>query len=254
MTAWEGLAVLLAGIGAGAINTIVGSGTLITFPVLLALGIPPVTANVSNTIGLVPGSLSGAIGYRQELRGQTRRLLRLGAASLIGGLLGAVLLVRLPGDAFEAVVPVLILVALVLVMIQPRVARVLAARRTAAGSAGGDGGPLLLVGVFLAGTYGGYFAAAQGVLLIALMGMLLDDTMQRVNAAKNVLQLIVNAVAATFFLFGASIDWTVVLLIAVGSVLGGLGGARLGRRLSPSVLRSIIIAVGLIAVTRQLIS
>lgn len=254
MTIWEALAVLLAGIGAGTINTIVGSGTLITFPVLLALGIPSVTANVSNTIGLVPGTLSGAIGYRRELQGQGSRLRKLGLASLLGGLLGAVLLVELPGKAFDTIVPVLIVVALVLVVIQPRVARAMAARRGENGRGGTEGGRVLWGGVLLAGIYGGYFGAAQGVLLIALMGMLLDDSMQRINGAKNVLALIVNGVAAVFFLFTSAINWTAVLLIAVGSVLGGQLGARVGRRLSPTVLRSVIVAVGLVAVTRQLIS
>ncbi|MGK4580433.1 sulfite exporter TauE/SafE family protein [Kitasatospora sp. HPMI-4] len=252
MTLWEGLLVLVAGLGAGTINTVVGSGTLITFPVLLALGLPPVTANVSNTLGLVPGALSGAIGYRRELTGQAPRLRRLGAAALLGGLLGAYLLVRLPGSAFKAIVPVLILLALVLVVVQPRVARAMAARRR--GEAAAEAGPLLLAGVFLTGVYGGYFGAAQGVLLIALMGMLLDDGMQRINAAKNVLALIVNGVAAVFFLLTSHIDWTVVLLIAAGSVLGGQLGARIGRRLAPPVLRGIIVAVGLVAVGRLLVT
>ncbi len=250
MTLWEGLAVLLAGVGAGTINAIVGSGTLITFPVLLALGLPPVTANVSNTLGLVPGSVSGVIGYRRELVGQGRRLRRLGTASLFGGLLGAVLLVKLPSKAFDTIVPVLILLALVLVVIQPRVARAVAARRPDGGDP--DGGPLLLAGVFLTGIYGGYFGAAQGVLLIALMGMLLQDDMQRINAVKNGLALIVNAVAAVFFLFTSVIDWTAVGLIAAGSVVGGQVGAKVGRRLPAPVLRTVIVVVGLIAVTRLL--
>ncbi|GAA5014175.1 sulfite exporter TauE/SafE family protein [Kitasatospora paranensis] len=253
MTVWEGLAVLLAGVAAGTINTIVGSGTLITFPVLLALGLPPVTANVSNTLGLVPGSISGAIGYRRELAGQRRRLLRLGTGSLIGGLLGAWLLVVLPGKAFGAIVPVLILLALVLVVLQPRVARAMAARRRATDGPAPEAGPLLFAGVLLAGVYGGYFGAAQGVLLLALMGMLLQDDMQRINATKNVLAVIVNGVAAVFFLFVADIDWTAVMLIAVGSVAGGQLGARLGRRLPPPVLRSAIVVVGLAAVTRLLL-
>ncbi|WP_329499076.1 sulfite exporter TauE/SafE family protein [Kitasatospora herbaricolor] len=252
MTVWEAVAVLVAGVGAGTINAIVGSGTLITFPVLLAVGLPPVTANVSNTLGLVPGSLSGVVGYRRELAGQGRRLRRLGTASLFGGLLGAFLLVKLPGRAFDAIVPVLILLALVLVVIQPRVARAVAARRPAGGDP--DGGPLLFAGVFLAGIYGGYFGAAQGVLLLAMMGMLLQDDLQRINGVKNGLALIVNTVAAVFFLFTSTIDWTAVLLVAVGSVLGGQLGAKVGRRLPAPVLRSVIVVVGLAAVTKLLIS
>ncbi|MET9617254.1 sulfite exporter TauE/SafE family protein [Kitasatospora indigofera] len=252
MTVWEAVAVLVAGVGAGTINAIVGSGTLITFPVLLAVGLPPVTANVSNTLGLVPGSLSGVVGYRRELAGQGRRLRRLGTASLFGGLLGAFLLVELPGRAFDAIVPVLILLALVLVVIQPRVARAVAARRPDGGDP--DGGPLLFAGVFLAGIYGGYFGAAQGVLLLAMMGMLLQDDLQRINGVKNGLALIVNAVAAVFFLFTSTIDWTAVLLIAAGSVAGGQLGAKVGRRLPAPVLRAVIVVVGLAAVTKLLIS
>ncbi|MFI9271973.1 sulfite exporter TauE/SafE family protein [Kitasatospora sp. NPDC052896] len=251
MTPWEGLAVFAAGAGAGTINVIVGSGTLLTFPVLLALGLPPVTANVSNTLGLVPGSFSGVLGYRRELVGQRSRLLRLGTASLLGGLLGAVLLTRLPGSAFAAIVPALILIALVLVVLQPRVARAVAARK------GADHqptvGPLLLGSVFLTGVYGGYFGAAQGVLLLALMGMLLRDDLQRMNAVKNVLALLVNGVAAVFFLFTTSINWSAVLLIAVGSAFGGVLGARVGRRLPPIALRTLIVLVGLVAVIKLLL-
>ncbi|MEU5386887.1 sulfite exporter TauE/SafE family protein [Kitasatospora cineracea] len=253
MTLWEMTAVLLAGIAAGAINTIVGSGTLITFPVLLAVGLPPVTANVSNSLGLVPGSLAGAIGYRAELAGQRHRLLRFGTASLLGGLTGAALLVTLPGSAFEAVVPVLILTALVLVVLQPRVARAMAARRAAGTAAPAtDGGWPLLFCIGLTGVYGGYFGAAQGVLLLALMGMLLSDDLQTINGIKNVLAVIVNGVAALFFLFTSHIDWTAALLIAAGATLGGVLGAKVGRRLPPIALRGLIVLVGLAAVTKLL--
>ncbi|MEW5628198.1 MULTISPECIES: sulfite exporter TauE/SafE family protein [Streptomyces] len=249
MSIWEALAVFAAGIGAGAINTIVGSGTLITFPVLLATGLPPITANVSNALGLVPGSISGAIGYRRELKGQTRRVLRLGAAALVGGLIGAILLLALPSEAFDAIVPVLIGLALVLVLFQPRIAAAVQRRRELTGSeAHPDGGPVLLVGLTLASMYGGYFGAAQGVLYLSLMGLLLNDDLQRINAVKNVLGALVNGVAAVFFLFVAEFDWTAVLLIAVGSTLGGQIGAKVGRRLKPAVLRGVIIAVGVVAI------
>ncbi|MBV2151320.1 sulfite exporter TauE/SafE family protein [Kitasatospora sp. SUK 42] len=252
MTLWEAIAVLVAGVGAGMINVIVGSGTLITFPVLLAVGIPPVTANVSNSFGLVPGSLSGVIGYRRELAGQGRRLLRLGSASLLGGLVGALLLIKLPKGAFDAIVPVLILLALVLVVIQPWVAKAVAARRRPGGDP--DGSLVLLVGVFLTGIYGGYFGAAQGVLLMALMGMLLQEDLQRINAVKNALALIVNGVAALFFLFTSTVNWTAAGLIAAGSLVGGLLGAKVGRRMRPAALRGVIVVVGLVAVIRLLAS
>ncbi|MFI2302266.1 sulfite exporter TauE/SafE family protein [Actinacidiphila glaucinigra] len=254
MTYWEALAVFAAGIGAGTINTVVGSGTLITFPVLLAVGLPPVTANVSNTLGLVPGSISGAIGYRRELAGQGPRLLRLGATALVGGLTGAMLLLTLPSRAFDTIVPVLIAIALVLVVVQPRLSRALQARRSGNGTSVPEhGGPVLLVGLLLAGMYGGYFGAAQGVIYLSLMGVLLEESWQRINAAKNVLALIVNGVAAVFFLFVADFDWTAVALIAAGAALGGVLGARVGRRMPPVALRGVIVVVGLVAITQLLL-
>ena len=251
MSPWEAVGVFAAGIGAGTINTVVGSGTLITFPVLLAVGLPPVTANVSNTLGLVPGSVSGALGYREELRGQRPRLLRLGSASVLGGLLGAILLMVLPADAFKAIVPVLIGIALLMVVLQPRLAKYLAAHRREPVRA--EGGVALLLGVFATGVYGGYFGAAQGVLLLGLMGLLLDDDLQRINATKNVLAALVNGVAAVFFLFAAHIDWTAALLIAAGATIGGQLGARIGRRLPPIALRALIVAVGVVAMVKLLV-
>ncbi|GGN59436.1 UPF0721 transmembrane protein [Streptomyces kronopolitis] len=254
MTIWEAVAVFAAGLGAGTINTIVGSGTLITFPVLLAFGLPPVTANVSNTLGLVPGSLSGAFGYRRELVGQRGRVLRFGLIALIGGLGGAILLLALPSKAFDTIVPALIAVALVLVIAQPRLAAALRARRERNGTtAARDGGWALLLGLLLASAYGGYFGAAQGVLYLSLMGLLLSEDLQRVNALKNVLAAIVNGVAAVFFLFVAHFDWTAVALIAVGSTLGGQLGAKVGRRLPPTALRAVIVLVGLLAIAQLLL-
>ncbi|MFI6108762.1 sulfite exporter TauE/SafE family protein [Streptomyces sp. NPDC051310] len=252
MTIWEMLAVFAAGIGAGTINTIVGSGTLITFPVLLATGLPPVTATVSNALGLIPGSISGAIGYRAELAGQRPRILRLGIAAAIGGVSGATLLLVLPPTAFETIVPVLVGLALVLVILQPRISRAVQRRRERQGTDGGDpaGGPLLFAALLLASVYGGYFTAAQGIIYVSLMGMLLHDTLQRLNAAKNVLAAVVNTVAALFFLFVAHFDWTAVLLIAVGSTIGGQIGAKVGRRLPPAVLRAVIITVGVLAIVQ----
>ncbi|MDQ3423485.1 MAG: sulfite exporter TauE/SafE family protein [Actinomycetota bacterium] len=248
MTWLEAVGVLLAGMAAGTVNTIVGSGTLVTFPTLLALGFPPVVANVSNTVGLVPGSLSGAIGYRRELAGQRSRLLRLGAASLLGGLGGGILLLILPAAVFDAVVPALILLGCALVVAQPWVSRKVAAPRD--GPAHGSVWVWLLV--FAAGVYGGYFGAAQGVLLVAILGIGLAETMQRVNAAKNVLALTVNAVAALLFIAVAEVDWRAAGLIAAGAVVGGQIGATVGRRLSPLVLRAVIVVVGVVAAVDML--
>jgi hypothetical protein len=247
-------AILLAGMAAGTINTVVGSGTLITFPTLLAFGIPPVTANVSNTLGLVPGSLSGAIGYRRELSGQRPRLVRLGSASVLGGVSGAVLLLVLPSGAFQAIVPVLIGLGCLLVVLQPAISRRVAARAVARGVDRPEhGAAWVWVMVYLTGVYGGYFGAAQGVLLMAVLGIGLTETMQRNNATKNVLALLVNLVAAVVFVCRADMNWTVAGLIAVGSVIGGQIGATVGRRLPPWALRAFIVVVGVAALTQLLL-
>ncbi len=238
----------MAGLFAGCINTVVGSGTLVTFPVLLAVGYPPVVANVSNTIGLVPGSISGAIGYRDELAGQRERIVRLGSASLLGGITGAILLLTLPSSAFEAIVPVLIVIALLLVVFQPRLARALAERRSHTRR---HGGPALWTGIYGTGVYGGYFGAAQGIILLALMGIAMpDEDLQRVNALKNVLAALVNGVAAVIFIFAADVAWLPAVLLAAGAAVGGQVGARIGKRLSPALLRGVIVVVGVAAIVQ----
>jgi len=242
----EALAIAAAGIAAGGINAMVGSGTLITFPTLLAFGFPPVVANVSNNVGLVLGNITSVYGYRRELGGQLPRLIRFGTGSLLGSLAGAFLLLKLPGSAFDAVVPGLILLACVLVLLQPRINRRLAARQ---GHGDSDGGVPMWLGVFGSGIYGGYFGAAQGVLLMGLFGSFLRDDLQRLNAAKNVLATIVNGVAALVFVVFADVNWAVAALVAGGSSIGGLLGARLGRRLPPNALRALIITVGVTAAT-----
>ena len=240
MSPLHALAIVAAGLAAGTVNVIVGSGSLITFPTLLALGYPPVLANVSNTVGLVPGSVSGAIAYRRELGGQRSRILRLGTASLLGGLTGAILLLSLPNGVFKAAVPALIAVASLLMAAQPWMsARLEAQGRRLHGGAG------LLAGVFLTGIYGGYFGAAQGVILIALLAIFIDDDLQRLNGAKNVLACIVNGVAGLFFIATTHIAWSVVGLIAAGSIIGGQIGGTYGRRLPASILRWVIVTVGL---------
>jgi uncharacterized membrane protein YfcA len=240
-------AIAAAGMAAGAINTLVGSGTLITFPVLLAFGYSPVTANVSNMVGLVPGSVAGAVGYRRELAGQRRRTLRFGLASLLGGITGAVLLLELPQSAFEAIVPVFIGIALVSIVLQPRLDRMVAERRPEP-HAHGTGAPRVFV--YLAGVYGGYFGAAQGILLLGILGLALPDDLQRINALKNVLVAIVNGVAAIVFIAVADVSWGPAALIAAGAIAGAQLAARYGRRLSPSALRAVIVAVGIVAIAQ----
>jgi uncharacterized membrane protein YfcA len=250
VTPLEAIAVVLVGVFAGGINTVVGSGTLVTFPVLLAIGYPPVVANVSNSLGLVPGSVTGAIGYRSELTGQRGRLLRLGSASLLGAVAGAILLLVLPPGAFEAIVPVLIVLALVLVVLQPWLARTLAAHQE---DRHPHGGLPLLVAVLGTGVYGGYFGAAQGVLLLAFMGITMDESLQRINAVKNVLAALVNLTSGIVFVFVAHVAWLVVLLLAVGSVAGGMLGAKVGRRLPTVVLRGVIVVVGIAAIVQLIL-
>ena len=250
MTFWEGVLVVAAGIWAGAINTVVGSGTLITFPVLLGVGLPPVTANVSNTVGLFPGSFVGAYGYRRELSGQTRRCVILGAASVLGAIVGAVLLLTLPAGAFKAIVPVLIILALLLVVFGKRITAWMAVRGRHVSE---HITPALWLVTFGTGIYGGYFGAAQGVLLMGFLGLMLAESIQRQNALKNVLAGLVNFVAAIVFVATTHIDWTAALLVAAGSIAGGVLGAHVGRRMSPTVLRATIVVVGVIAIVKLLL-
>ena len=253
MSLLEALGILLAGLGAGTINTIVGSGTLITFPTLLFLGYPPVVANVSNTVGLVAGGVTGVHGYRNELRGSGPTLRRLAPASLLGGVIGAVLLLVLPPEAFTAIVPVLIGLGLVLVVLGPRLNRGAALRREQGiVPAVAWHGPALVGGTLVAGIYGGYFGAAQGVILMGLMSALSSEPIQRLNGYKNVLATIVNAVAAITFILVArdEVNWLVALLVGVGAFAGGFVGSKIGRRLPPVVLRGVIIVVGLVGIIK----
>lgn len=270
--------VLLAGVAAGGINAVVGSGTLVTFPALVAFGVPPVVATMSNAVGLVPGNVTGALGYREELRGQGKRVLQLIPASLLGALTGAYLLLHLPEDAFQSIVPVLLILALVMVVTQPALQKALKRRKDAkaaeAGPAlagdvavapGASGGVptrmtvgtfvLVVLAVYGTAVYGGYFAAAQGIILIGFLGLLLPDPLQRLNGLKNVLVLVVNLVAGSVYVIVGwdRIDWMAVLLVAVGSLIGGYLGARVGRKFNPTLLRGIIVVLGLVALVRILL-
>jgi uncharacterized membrane protein YfcA len=244
----EAAAILGVGLLAGTNNTIVGSGSLITFPTLLAFGYAPLDANVTNTVGLVTGSISGAIGYRRELVGQRSRAVRLGAASVAGGLTGSILLLAFPG-AFETIVPVLIAVALILVAAGPRLSRALEEHRHAEAH---KSWPLALA-FFATAVYGGYFGAAMGIIMIALLTIFVPDDLQRLNGLKNLLAGLINGVASIVFILFAPIHWDVALLLAIGSVAGGQIGAGVGRRLPAPVLRAAIIGVGLVAEARLLL-
>jgi len=248
-------AVVIIGVGifAGTVNAIVGAGSLVPFPTLLLLGYPPLIANVSNTVGLVPGTISGAVGYRRELAGQRTRARPLLLAAALGGVTGAALLLVLPAAAFERIVPVLILIACVLVAIQPRLSALVVERRGRTGAVHTGGGPILVAGVYLTGIYGGYFGAAQGVILIALLAILVDDDLQRLNGLKNLIAVVINGIAAVIFVFVAPVAWAPAILLAIGSTIGGQLGALVGRRLSPFALRAAIIVVGTVVAVRLLL-
>jgi len=238
----EAVIIIGAAAAAGALNVLVGGGSLITYPTLLALGHPPVLANVSNNLGLIPGNAAGVLAYRPLLAGQHSRLLALLPASLLGGLSGAILLLALPAKLFAAVVPLLIALASVLMALQPRIRAWI---ERGHGPRPSTGLPLL-AGVYVAGLYGGYFGAAQGVLLLAVMAVGLDEGLQRLNGFKNALVLIVNATAALVFIGFTRIDWRVAALIAVGTAAGGWLGGRFGRRIPEPLLRRTIVATGLV--------
>lgn len=248
----EFAAIFLAGFWAGMINVVVGSGTLVTFPVLLLFGYPPLTANISNNIGLVAGGLSGTWGYRKELAPNLAMLKRLLPASTAGGLAGAILLLMLPPSAFRTIVPVLIIIGILMVAFGPVVQRRLALRQRTGPSRSAAG---LIAGIFVLGMYGGYFGAAQGILIVGLMGIMTRVALQQINAVKNVLTTAVNGIAAIAFMVVAwgYINWQVTALIACGSLLGGLVGARFGRRLPPVALRVTIIVVGTAALAKLVI-
>jgi uncharacterized membrane protein YfcA len=230
------LAVAAAGGLAGAVNAVVGSGSLITFPTLLAVGYPPVTANVSNAVGLVFGGVSGAWGYRRELRGQRRRVLTLAAGTALGALAGGILLLSLPSRVFDAVVPVLILLAVALMAFKP----------TPRHGAERDHVLPATAGTFFTGIYGGYFGAAQGVILLSVLRLAFADDLQRLNAVKNVLGSLANGVAAVLFVAVAHVAWGAAAIIAGSSIVGAALGAHYGRRLPELWLRRLVIVGGTI--------
>jgi uncharacterized membrane protein YfcA len=238
-------ALVAAGLLAGLINAIVGSGSLLTFPTLLAVGYPPVVANVTNTVGLVLGNISGVVGYRRELAGQRDRIVQLAGFVVAGALLGGFLLLALPATVFRRVVPVLILFAVALVIAQPRLTRYMARHRDRPG-----GSWALRGAVFLTSVYGGYFGAAMGVINIAVLAVFIDDDLQRLNALKNVIAAVVNGVAALFFVLLAHVEWPAVVLLSISGVVGAQLGAAIGRRLPAGVLRVVIVIAGLVAVVK----
>lgn len=239
MSAVEIAVVLLAGVAAGGINAIVGSGSLVTFPALLAVGFPAVTANVSNTVGLVFGNVSAVWGYRRELRGQWRRIGLMAVWTALGAATGGALLLVLPEGVFDAVVPLLILLAVALMALRPapeQTTAVLTSRR------------ILVLGAtaYGVGVYGGYFGAAQGVILLAALRLLLPERLQRLNGLKNALVGTANGVAAIGFALFADVAWDAAGLVALGSTIGAALGASYGRRIPDATLRVVVVAGGTI--------
>jgi uncharacterized protein len=240
VTALEILAVLAAGFAAGGVNAIVGSGSLITFPALLAVGYPAITANVSNSVGLVFGNVSAAYGYRRELAGQRRRCLTMAVGTVLGAITGATLLLALPSSVFDAVVPVLILLACALMVLRP-------SPRPVHGSLSRHRIAALIALAYLVAIYGAYFGAAQGVILLAGTRLLIAEDLQRLNGLKNVLVGVTNGVAALQFVFFAHVAWGAAGLVAAGSIAGAQVGARYGRRIPDERLRWGVVTVGVVA-------
>jgi uncharacterized membrane protein YfcA len=251
---------LLAGsaVIAGAVNAVAGGGSLISFPALLAAGYPAITANVTNTVALTPGYLGGTLGYRRQLAGQRRRALVLGVTSVAGALLGAWLLVISSAELFERIVPFLVFLACALLALQTRLARVVQERPER------DGGPgaaralrrrtlPLLAAQFLAAVYGAYFGAGLGIMMLAVLGIFVADSLQRLNALKGVLQLVINVVGALYFALFANVVWAAVAVMAAASLLGGQAGVVLARRLNDRALRWLVIAFGVLVGTRLLL-
>jgi uncharacterized membrane protein YfcA len=230
-----------AGFGAGAVNAMAGGGSLISFPALLATGLPSVTANVTNAVAVLPGYVGGTVTYRERLRGERRRGATLGLASGLGSAAGAVILLVSPESVFDAIVPFLVLLACGLLAVQSRV------RRAVTSAAGHTARPRTLhVVTFLAAVYGGYFGAGLGIALLAILGLLLPDDLQSLNALKGLLSLVIAAVAAVFFVVASSVAWTSALCVGAASLLGGIAGARIAQRIPDGPLRTLVVAYGIV--------
>jgi uncharacterized membrane protein YfcA len=243
VTAAEAVLIAVAGFLAGGVNAVAGGGSLISFPALVAAGLPTLDANVTNTTAVWPGYLGSAAAYRRELRTQGDRLRGLAITSVLGAAAGSAILLVAPGAVFDAIVPFLVLAGSVLLALQPRIARYVMARTEE--GAGGQTAQLHIA-IFLAAVYGAYFGGGLGVILLAVLGIFVADHLQRLNGLKAALSLLINTVAlAAFALFGP-VDWVAVAVVAPASLLGGYVGGRLARRLSPDALRNTIVVFGVV--------
>ena len=242
---YEALGLLIAALVAGAVNAVAGGGSLISFPALLAAGYPAKTANVTNTVALWPGYLGGSLGYRDELRTQRRRITLLAIPSVLGAIAGSAILLSTSDDAFEAVVPFLILFATGLMAFQKPLTNLAATHRLAARDI--DHVPLLLLAAaFLLAVYGAYFGAGLGILTLAVLGVLIPDDMQRLNASKGMSSLVINAVAVVYFALFGPVEWAPAAVMAIGALAGGYFGVGVARRLGQERLRWAVVVFGLV--------
>jgi uncharacterized membrane protein YfcA len=241
-----------AAVGAGIVNAVAGGGTLITFPSLVALGVPSVRSNITNTVALCPGYFGGAYAQRADLAGRPRRLRVLSIVAAFGGLLGSILLVISPEDLFEGIVPFLLLLACALLAFQDRLRRLVRTRPDAE-THDATPSPLVVGGVFAATVYGGYFGAGLGIIVLAMLGVLLDESITRLNALKSAISLVTNVVAALFFMFSGDVVWSLALVMAPASLVGGAIGGRLVGHLNPRVMRALVIVIGLVVAIKYLV-
>ena len=244
MTPWNAGLVAVSGLLAGAINAVAGGGTLVAFPALLATGMAARTANIVSTIGLVPGYAGGTMAYRRELEGQGPRVRALAATSMIGGVAGAVILLITSNRSFRVVVPYLILASCALLLVQPTVGRRVTERQQAHAGERSEIGPAVQIGVFVAAVYGSYFGAGLGVLLLGVLGILLADGMQRLNALKGLLSFVINGISVVVFAIGGHVAWWYTAILALTAWCGGMLGVRFARRLSPAALRLAVVVLG----------
>ncbi|MFB3737820.1 MAG: sulfite exporter TauE/SafE family protein [Candidatus Velamenicoccus archaeovorus] len=253
LSALDQVAVAAAAVAGGAVNALAGGGTLITFPTLTGVGVPSLRANVTNTVALTPGYLGGTVAQRRDLEGQRRRLWLVIPAGIVGGLTGGILLVITSEELFRELVPYLILLATLLLAVQERV-RAYLLRRTTEGARGDPHEAWVVVPTFAASVYGGYFGAGLGVIVLAVLGLVIEDTLTRINALKQALSFVVNVTAAVFFLFSGKVVWSVALTMAVGALIGGMIGGRLAGRIPPRTLRGVVVAVGLVVTVVYFVS
>ena len=251
MTALEALLVLVTGFGAGVLSSTVGVASLLSFPVLVALGLPPVVANVSNTLGMIPAGLGGVVGYREEVREGGRLSVVIVVVCAAGAVIGAALLLGLPPGVFEAIVPFLILFTCLLVGVQPRIAAWLRARHERQhGEQLAERRHMSPATTFFAtvtGVYGGYFGAGAGVMMVAVLGLGTDLELRVVNGLKTLSLMVGNIVAGLIFVVVADPRWDVAAVLAAGSLVGGYVGARIGRKLPDAVFRWAVVAAGIVA-------